>query len=43
MLNFNIFLNKKAIMESESEWSDNKSIIDLSKQDIRKSVGFFLV
>ncbi|NWU98067.1 C19L2 protein, partial [Upupa epops] len=29
---------KKAIMESDEEWSVNKKIIDLSSKDIRKSV-----
>ncbi|NXL86295.1 C19L2 protein, partial [Alectura lathami] len=29
---------KKAIMESDEEWSMNKKIIDLSSKDIRKSV-----
>jgi hypothetical protein len=29
---------KKAIQEAESEWCENKSIIDLKKQNIRKSI-----
>ncbi|NXG18773.1 C19L2 protein, partial [Grallaria varia] len=29
---------KKAIMESDEEWSMNKKIIDLSSKDVRKSV-----
>lgn len=29
---------KKAIQESESEWSDNKKLVDLSQKDIRRSV-----
>jgi hypothetical protein len=29
---------KKAINESESEWSENKSIIDLKKQGLRKTI-----
>uniref|UniRef100_A0A8V5GQF4 Uncharacterized protein n=1 Tax=Melopsittacus undulatus TaxID=13146 RepID=A0A8V5GQF4_MELUD len=29
---------KKAIMESDEEWSMNKKLIDLSSKDIRKSV-----
>ncbi|XP_075448492.1 CWF19-like protein 2 [Ascaphus truei] len=29
---------KKAIMESDEEWSMNKKLIDLSKKDIRRSV-----
>ena len=30
---------KKAIMESESEWSQNKKLVDISQKDIRKSVS----
>uniref|UniRef100_A0A8W8I2B8 CWF19-like protein 2 n=2 Tax=Magallana gigas TaxID=29159 RepID=A0A8W8I2B8_MAGGI len=29
---------KKAIQESESEWSDNKKLVDLSKKDVRRSI-----
>ncbi|NWX73085.1 C19L2 protein, partial [Alca torda] len=29
---------KKAIMESDEEWSVNKKLIDLSSKDVRKSV-----
>uniref|UniRef100_A0A8B9N2X2 Cwf19-like C-terminal domain-containing protein n=1 Tax=Accipiter nisus TaxID=211598 RepID=A0A8B9N2X2_9AVES len=29
---------KKAIMESDEEWSMNKKLIDLSSKDVRKSV-----
>ena len=32
---------KKAIQEAESEWAENKSIIDLKKQNLRKTVIIF--
>lgn len=30
---------KKALLESESEWAQNRSIIDLKKQNLRKTVN----
>ena len=39
--NYNIF-NQKAILESESEWAQNKSIIDLKQKDLRKTVINFI-
>ena len=33
---------KKAILESESEWAQNKSIIDLKKLSLRKTVIIYL-
>ncbi len=38
--NKNIFKFLQAILEAESEWAENKSIIDLKNQNIRKSVKF---
>jgi hypothetical protein len=38
--NKNILKFLQAILEAESEWAENKSIIDLKNQNIRKSVKF---
>ena len=33
------FSSQKAIQDSESEWSQNKKVIDLSRKDIRHAVS----